>query len=94
MCADRRFEGLEGDSAKVERKPFESGIWGLRFGDAEACAGAVGIFGGPFRMGDLWECEQARKISTYWEQSFLRRACRYLEAAKESAEDCGPESEC
>ena len=46
--ADRMKEGLEGYGAEVEGKTFEGGAICFILGDSGACAGRVGVFGGPF----------------------------------------------
>ena len=53
--ADRVFERLEGDGAEVKGEALECCIWGLRFRDSGTCAGGVGVFGGPFAVGNLEE---------------------------------------
>lgn len=52
-CANGDLEGLERDSAEVEWETLEGGVCSLFFGDPGASAGAVGIFRGPFAVGNL-----------------------------------------
>ena len=51
--ADRMREGLKGRGAEVEGEAFEGGAVCFVLGDSGASAGGVGVFGGPFRVGDL-----------------------------------------
>ena len=53
--ADGVGVGLEGEGAEVKREAFEWDLGSSFSGSGGACAdvGREGIFGGPFRMGDL-----------------------------------------
>jgi len=74
-CADRVGERLEGYCTKFEGETLKGASGALGLVDPGACAGGVGIFGGPFGVGDLrrsaWALAAARSALTYSLSVFL-----------------------
>ena len=51
--ANRMRERLKGHGAEVEGEAFEGGTVCFVLRDSRASAGGIGVFRGPFRVGDL-----------------------------------------